>query len=40
MALETGSARNTPFTPNPTFGSSSVSGATITALRSSEKKIA
>lgn len=35
MALETGSARNTPFTPSPHLGSSTVRGATITALRSS-----
>ena len=40
MALEIGSARNTPSTPKPNLGRSSVSGATITAFRSREKKIA
>ena len=40
MALDMGSARNTPSTPAPSLGSNMVRGATITALRSREKKIA
>lgn len=40
IALEMGSARKTPSTPNPNLGSKSVSGVTITAFRSNEKKIA
>ncbi len=35
-----GSARNTPFTPNPTSGSSRVRGRTIMIFLRSEKKIA
>ena len=40
MALEIGSARNTPLIPSPSRGSASVSGTTINALRSSEKNMA
>jgi len=41
MKLEIGSARKTPFAPSPaTAGSHKVSGITITAFLSSEKKIA
>ena len=40
MQLEIGSAQNTPSTPNPILGKSMVSGATITAFRSSEKNMA
>ena len=35
-----GSERNTPFTPSPSRGSSSAIGATISALRRSEKNVA
>jgi len=35
-----GSARNTPFTPNPAMGKSNVNGTTIKALRNREQKIA
>ena len=38
--LEIGSARKTPFTPNPTAGSNSVKGTTMIALRRREKKMA
>ena len=40
MALEMGSARNTPRTPSPSAGNSSVRGTTIITLRNSEKKMA
>ena len=40
IALEIGSAIKTPFTPNPSPGSSNVSGTTITILRSIENVIA
>ena len=38
--LEIGSARNTPVVPSPTTGSSSVSGTTMTTLRSKENVMA
>ena len=37
-ALEIGSAQKTPATPMPSLGSRTVRGATMTALRSREKK--
>ena len=40
MALEIGSAINTPFTPNPSPGSSNVSGTTITIFLNIENVIA
>ena len=40
IALEIGSAKNTPLTPNPTIGKTNTSGATINAFLKSEKNIA
>lgn len=40
MALDMGSARKIPSTPKPSRGKRMVKGATITAFRSREKKIA
>ena len=40
MILDTGSARNTPFTPNPRTGKSKVKGTTIIIFRRREKNIA
>ena len=40
IALEIGSAKNTPFTPKPIIGSKIVSGNTINAFRSREKNTA
>lgn len=40
IAFEIGSAKNTPFTPNPIIGNNKVNGTTITTFRNKEKKTA